>query len=180
MGRSGLITVIGAIVIAAFAASRECGVRRTADQVFAEWMSRNCAVGERGVLELQLRRYSSRLEPRLEQAFLQGPPPAAKAQWLRVAQREREEVVAAINAGKTHGLSPDEISRLKARNMEGVSERDLDDLVESYRSAAMAGLVVIDTTSARQFLQSILRDPKQRDYWGAATLSLERSAPPRR
>jgi hypothetical protein len=183
MGRPALIAVIVAIALVAFAGFaglRECGARRSAEQVFNEWMSRNCAVGEGGVLERELQRNASRLEPRLEQAFLEGPPPALRAQQLQIAQRERDEVVAAIDAGKTHGLNQDEISRLRTSSARRASDPDLDDYVEGYRSAALAGLGVIGTARARDFLQRIQREPSHRAYWGAAELNLKRSTQPQR
>lgn len=179
MGRPRLIALIGVFLIAALAGLRECGARRSAERVFAEWMSRNCAVKEGGTLEAELLRYASRLEPRLEEAFLQGPPAAARAEGLRVAQRERNEVLAAIDAGKTHGLSAEAISRLRAESRERVTDRVLDDYVEGYRSAALAGLGVIGAGRAREFLEGIRRDSKHRDYWDAAGLSLQRPAPRR-
>ena len=179
MGRSRLILAIAAVLLAAFLGWREWNARRASEEAFNQWMSRNCAVGENDSLERELRRYSSRLEPRLEEAFLQGPPPALKAQMLSAEQRERSEVTAAIDAGKTHGLSPEEVSRLRTRSSQRVSDQDLDDYVEGYRSAAIAGLVVIGTDRARQFLQGIRGDPQHRNYWGAVDENL-RSAPPNR
>ena len=180
MGRPRLIAVLGLIVIAALAALRECSVRRNADRVFDEWLTRNCAVGERGVLERELRNYSSRLEPRLEKAFLEGPPPGLVNQWMSVAQREKDEVVAAIGAGKSYGLGPEEVSRLKTQSTEKASVTDVEDLVQGYRSAAIAGLIVINTESSQEFLRAVQRDPKQREFWGVAGQKPRRPTPARK
>jgi len=95
MGRSKLIVAIALIVIAVLAAYREFRARRYTEALLNEWLSRNCAIGERGALERELQRYGSRLEPKLEQAFVNGPPADLRTQWLRIEQREQKEVVAA-------------------------------------------------------------------------------------
>lgn len=169
------------VAIAALLGLRQCHQIRSADQVYAEWMNRSCAVGERGELERELRRHGPRLEHRLEEAFLRGPSEAEKTQWRQVARREWEEMAAAIDAGKTHGLTRQEISRLRAADPEGFSEAALDDYIEGYRSAALAALGIIGTERATQFLGRIRSDPQQRDHWDAAQLALARTkqaAPP--
>lgn len=182
MGRPGLIVVVAALAaIAAFLGLRECHQSRAADRVYAEWMNRSCAVGERGELEREVRRHGSRLEPRLEEAFLRGPSEAQKTQLQQVAKREWGEMVAAIDAGRIHGLTSAEISRLQAARLEGFSKAALDDYTEGYRSAAIAALGIIGTERAGQFLRRIRDDPQHRDHWDAARLALERTqraAPP--
>jgi len=182
MGRPGLIVVVAALaLIAAFLGLRECRQSRAADQVHAEWMNRTCGVGERGELERELRQHGPRLEHRLEEAFLRGPSEAERIQWRQVAKREWEEMVAAIDAGKTHGLTRQEISRLQTARLEGFSKAALDDYTEGYRSAAIAGLGIIGTERAGQFLRRIRDDPQHRDHSDAARLALERTqrtAPP--
>ena len=182
MGRQGLSVVVAVLaLIAAFLGLHQCRQSRSADQVYADWMNRSCAVGERGKLEGELRRYGSRLEARLEEAFLRGPSEAQKTQWRQVAQREWQEMVAAIDAGKTHGLTRQEISRLQTARLEGFSKGALDDYTEGYRSAAIAGLGIIGTQRAGQFLLRIRDDPQHRDHSDAARLALERTqraAPP--
>ena len=182
MGRPGLSVVVAALaLIAAFLGLRECRQSRAADQVHAEWMNRTCGVGERGELERELRQHGPRLEHRLEEAFLRGPSEAERIQWRQVAKREWEEMVAAIDAGKTHGLTRQEISRLQTARLEGFSKAALDDYTEGYRSAAIAGLGIIGTERAGQFLRRIRDDPQHRDHSDAARLALERTqraAPP--
>jgi hypothetical protein len=138
-------------------------------------MNRSCAVGERGELERELRRYGSRLEARLEEAFLRGPSEAEKTQWQQVAKREWGEMVAAIDSRRTHGLTSAEISRLQAARLEGFSKGALDDYTEGYRSAALAALGIIGTERAGQFLLRIRGDPQHRDHSDAARLALERT-----
>ena len=182
MGRPGLSVVVAALaLIAASLGLRECRQSRAADQVHAEWMNRTCGVGERGELERELRQHGPRLEHRLEEAFLRGPSEAERIQWRQVAKREWEEMVAAIDAGKTHGLTRQEISRLQTARLEGFSKAALDDYTEGYRSAAIAGLGIIGTERAGQFLRRIRDDPQHRDHSDAARLALERTqraAPP--
>ena len=177
MGRSKLIVAIALIVIAVLAAYREFRARRYTEALLNEWLSRNCAIGERGALERELQRYGSRLEPRLEQAFVNGPPADLRTQWLRIEQREQKEVVAAIDAGRTHGLSADAIAKLRIRSLVAPSDAVLNDRVEAYRSAALAGLGVIGDARAREFLRKVQSDPDQRGYSDAAEHSLGRAAP---
>lgn len=172
--------MVGLAALAAIAVMRECGNRRSAGRVFADWMNRSCTVSERGDVENKLRRYASQLQPRLEEAFLKGPPPEARSQWLGVAERERKEVLEAIDAGKAYGLSREEIARLRARSVKPAAQEGLDEFVEGYRSAALAGLGVLGTPRSRRFLEGILSDPKQREYHQPAGLALKRLAPPRR
>lgn len=147
-----------------------------AAQVYAEWMNTTCTAGEKGELQKRLRRYGSRLEPRLEEAFLRGPSEIEKARWQQTAKRDWQRMAAAIDAGKTYGLNPQEILRLRSQGEESFVKTTLEDYTEGYRSAAIAGLGIISTEPALQFLRRVGGDVQHRTYWDTTHLALERAA----
>jgi hypothetical protein len=176
MARSKLTTLLALLGAAgALLCLPQCDQVRTAAQAFTDWMGTACSGGEKSDLEGELRRLSSRLEPEFEGAFLRGPIEAEEAPRRQSAQKDWQEMITAIKAGKTYGLTPQEITRLQSRDADSFAQSAVEQYTVCYRSAAIAGLGVIATDPAVQFLERIGSDVQYRDYWVAARLALERA-----
>ncbi|MGH9361051.1 MAG: hypothetical protein ACRD2T_03985 [Thermoanaerobaculia bacterium] len=109
------------------------------------WLHRDCGAAEKTVLADRLVAVGSRLEPVFWEAYRLGPP-AGELESDRgaIAARYRERQAWLEDSG-ARLMGPEETRRLLAVSPEQYVRRELNQAVQAYRSAALAGLGLVGT-----------------------------------
>jgi hypothetical protein len=165
-----------ATLAAAFLVSVACSTRSCS--VTDRWLARSCTVGEDRALEVELKGAGAGAERKLIDAFVNGP--GARADEVEAeAGREYDEIIAALNAGRTYGLPASEIAKLRAESKQVHMRQARDEYDETYRSDALSGLAVVASPGSVTFLQSIAANPNS-TYREAARSVLQKAGLPLR
>jgi hypothetical protein len=136
------------------------------------WLHRDCGAAEKTALADRLVAVGSRLEPAFWEAYRLGPP-AAELERDRgaIAARYRERQAWLRDSG-TQLMSEEETRRLLAVAPEQYTRRELDQIIQAYRTAALAGLGLVGTKALVPELERIAGDEND-PASGAARAALQ-------
>lgn len=116
------------------------------------WLEKDCRDGEQNDLELALRQYGAQLTPALITAFENGPGGSERQAASNAALQRLIGVKSRVS---NLGLSPAEQSRIQNVSEAAYQTEAVNVFVRNRKSAALAGLGVIRTPPAIQYLEAV-------------------------
>ena len=131
--------------------------RPTPEVLLRVWLTKSCSVGEMNDLEREMRRLGDRLTPALIAAFKGQPPQEeldklARNQWELLGRMRQE--------AELTGLSRDQLNLMLERRDGIYVHLALTRYIRNWRSAALAGLEVVDTAKARAYVEKESNDDR--------------------
>lgn len=128
-------------LLLALGSSLGCVARR--DPVAVRWLVHDCTVGEPGKLASELRAAGERAERTLIEAFKKGPRESAIDEVAAEAGLQYDEIIEALDAGRTYGLDQQEVAAFRAISRDEFIRGEVEHFRISFKSVAASGLTVI-------------------------------------
>jgi hypothetical protein len=123
------------------------------------WLWRDCGASQQRTLEERLAAIGSRLEPVFWEAYRLGPPPEAlEGDRAAFAERYGERQKWLRQSGEEL-FGKEEVERLLKVTRSQYVQRELDNAITGYRTAAVAGLGLVGTQDSRDELARIAENP---------------------
>jgi hypothetical protein len=122
------------------------------------WLEKSCTKGATRSLEAELRAAGSHAERDLIAAYWHGSGTLGD-EAAAEAGIQYDEVIAALNAGSTYGLSASEIAAFRADSKPVHIRQARDEYDSAYRRAALSGLGLLALPDGIAVLRSVARDP---------------------
>ncbi len=122
--------------------------------VLEVWLSKSCSVGEQADLGREMRRIAQILTPKLIGVF-EDPNQPASEQTIAVGKYAQEQLAAMKENVNRLGLGELEKNLVRAQTVESYREKAVADYVTNYKSAALSGLGVVNTTEAKKYLNGV-------------------------
>ena len=126
------------------------------------WLARSCTVGASASLEAELRAAGARAERDLLDAYSNGSGSLAD-EVAAEAGREYEEVIAALDAGRSYGLSPAEVTLIRSESEQVHMREARNEFDRAYRRAALSGLGILARPEGIALLRRIATNPASVD-----------------
>ena len=147
-------------LVAAYFALAACHTQP--DAVAVKWLRQDCRVGGAGPIESELHAAGAAAETTLLLAYAGGSGVLGD-RVAAEARRSYDEVIAALSAGRTHGLSQNEITEFRSRSREAHAADARLDFDVGYRRAALSGLAVIKGPRGIALLRRVALDAHSSD-----------------
>lgn len=167
---------VQAALAASIAAALGCST--SSDPVAMRWLDQNCAAGEGDRAETELRSEGPRAEATLIWAYEHGPARDAIDDDATEAALRYGEIVAALGAGRFHGLSRAAVGSVRAISRPEYVRRARSIFERSYRADALSGLGVLGLPRGMELLRHIAADPRSPDHETAVEVLRGASPPP--
>jgi len=167
-GRARRLVLLGTLALCA-CSSDSCTIAQ-------RWLERSCGVGEAHALDADLRAAGARAETDLIDAYLTGPGRLGD-EVADEAGRQYDEVIAALDAGRSYGLSADEIAAVRSESRQAHVRDARGEYERAYRRAALSGLAVVGRREGLALLRRVAADPSSSDR-ETAMMALRRAGPP--
>jgi hypothetical protein len=129
-----------------------------AQSVVTTWLNQECGVEELKGLQNRLQQIGLILEPVLWEAYRLGPTDLDRNTFLDQTRQRYRERQAHLEAFGERLFGKDEATQLQQTPEEQFVQRHIDDYVNRYRTAALAGIGVVGTKTSD--LQAIAEDAK--------------------
>jgi hypothetical protein len=137
------------------------------------WLRQDCAVGDRGQVIDVFNRSKADFEQFFLDALKSGPPADLLAQVDSASGRLFDLRQAALQSGKSLGLSPANLASVRQTTREQYVARERERFVNHYRSQAVAGLAIVAGPAGMAALRGLAADPRS-PFQGIARESLAR------
>jgi len=131
--------------------------------VVTQWVLQNCRVGEQDTLETKLRTEGKAAERGLIRYYGDGPGSSTHAEIEAEAGRQFDEIIGALNAGRTYGLSGSEVDSIRADSRSEYIQAAVDDFDNGFRTATLKGLAVVGRPKGVKLLRRVATDPSSSD-----------------
>jgi hypothetical protein len=139
---------------AALSAQLPDDAKRAADT----WLVKGCDEGDLQKLEPILDKFKTQLELYFIQALRNGPDDAQVSAVQAEAGKQYDRIQKTLDHGKLAGLTDADIQAGRAVTRDQYISRAKDDFVLRYRSAAVAGLGVVDGAGGTAALRALAND----------------------
>jgi hypothetical protein len=167
-GRARRLVLLGTLALCACSTDSCTIVRR--------WLEQSCGSGEAHALDAELRAAGARAEKDLIDAYRNGPGRLGD-EMAAEAGRQHDEVIAALDAGRSYGLSAAEIAAVRSETREAHVREARDEYEQAYRRAALSGLAVVGRPEGLTLLRSVAADRSSPDR-ETAMVVLQQAARP--
>lgn len=137
------------------------------------WLVKNCEVGEARVLEQDLKKWGTRVEPAFLEAVKDGPDAKLLSEFEEAAAKRFDQRQELLKAGVGLGLSSEDLEAARRVTRDDFIAKEREDFVLRYKSQALAGLGIVGGAKAQGVLQGIARDSKS-PLRGSAEQALKR------
>ncbi len=124
----------------------------TRQAVLETWLTKSCGVGEKRDLEAAMRRFGDEVTPDFISAFENGPTPDERA---TVEAYERAALVQMKGNLERLGLAERDKWMVRDRVESVHVQEGVERYVRNYKAAALAGLGVIGTAKAWDYLEKV-------------------------
>ncbi len=164
---ASLVVAVVLITMAGFAPAQAPEARpalaslaEDAQRLVLGWLNRDCGADDKRVLEEQLEAIGARLEPVFWEAYRLGPS-AENLESDRENFRQRYQERQAWLADEGRRLFGDqEADRLMKVPVEQYAQRETENMVAGYKTAAVLGLGLAGTQGSLPELERLAEDPE--------------------
>ena len=122
------------------------------------WLLKNCGLTDKVVLETEIIRIGSQLEPAFLEALKNGPDSDLLSEFERMAAINFEQRQKLLSNGADLGLSPQDIEAARDVTPEQYMSKEKDDFITRYKSQAIVGLGLVGGKKAEEVLTQISLD----------------------
>jgi hypothetical protein len=158
-----LLRALMFLSIATFAWAQPAADRRElvklpadAQSVVNTWLHQDCGIDELRRLHDRLQQLGLALEPVFWEAYRLGPTEAERTTLLEQSRQRYQERQSYLRESGERLFGKEEATRLQATPEAQYVQRRVEDYVNRYRTAALAGLGVVGTNTSE--LKSIAQD----------------------